>query len=68
MVFGQRIRELRRGLGVSQERLGEIAGLDRTYMSQVEQGRRNVTLLTIHKLATALGVDPSELFLPPGQD
>ena len=55
--FGRRVRQLRLERGLSQEKLGEIAGLDRTYISQTEMGRRNVTLGTIHKLAAALGVD-----------
>ena len=59
--FGHRLRELRHERGLSQEALGQAAGLDRTYVSQVEAGRRNVTLITIHKLATALGVEPRDL-------
>lgn len=59
--FGHRLRRLRTARGLSQERLGQIAGLDRTYISQAEAGRRNVTLSTIHKLADALGVVVSEL-------
>jgi len=69
--FGHRLRGLRSDRGLSQEKLGELAGLDRTYISQAEAGRRNVTLATIHKLARALGVDPADLVsreAPPGQD
>ncbi len=60
-AFGQRLRELRLERGLSQEKLGELAGLDRTYISSAEAGRRNVSLKTIHKLADALGVEPPEL-------
>lgn len=60
-AFGIRLRSLRLERGLSQERLGELAGLDRTYVSQAEAGRRNVTLMTIHKFAKALGVRPDEL-------
>lgn len=59
--FGRRVRSLRLQRGLSQEKLGELAELDRTYISQTETGRRNVTLTTIVKLATALGVDAVEL-------
>jgi len=59
--FGRRLREMRKERTLSQEHLGELAGLDRTYVSQVEAGRRNLTLLSIHKLAKALGVDPAAL-------
>lgn len=59
--FGKRLRELRLERGLSQEKLGELAGLDRTYISSAEAGRRNVSLKTIYKLAEALGVEASEL-------
>ena len=59
--FGRRLRSLRLERGLSQERLGELASLDRTYISQAEAGRRNVTLVTINKLASALGVDAAVL-------
>lgn len=59
--FGRRLRELRLARGISQERLGQLADLDRTYVSQAEAGRRNVTLATICKLADALGVDADVL-------
>jgi DNA-binding XRE family transcriptional regulator len=64
--FGARIRELRLARHMSQERLAEVAGLDRSYMSHVETGRRNVTLMTIRRLAVALKVEPSVLLVPRG--
>jgi len=64
--FGRRLREMRKERMLSQEHLGELAGLDRTYVSQVEAGRRNLTLLSIHKLANALGVDPAALVSDDG--
>ncbi len=59
--FGKRLRELRLERGLSQEKLGELVGLDRTYVSSTEAGRRNVSLKTIHRLAEALGVDAKDL-------
>jgi len=59
--FGRRVRGLRLERRLSQEKLGQLAGLDRTYISQAEAGRRNVTLATIEKLANALGVDAAVL-------
>lgn len=47
---------------MSQEKLGELAGLDRTYISSVEAGRRNLSLKAIHRLADALDVNASEMF------
>ena len=59
--FGRHLRELRLERRLSQEKLGQLAGLDRTYISQTEAGRRNVSLLTIHRLADALRVTPDIL-------
>ena len=59
--FGVRIRKLRSDKGISQEALAELAGLHRTYISSVERGERNVTLTTIERLASALGVPMVEL-------
>ena len=62
ITFGNRIRELRQAKGISQEELAEKAGLDRTYISSVERGKRNISLLNIERLAKALGVKPRQLF------
>ena len=55
------MRELRLERGLSQEQLGQLAGLDRTYISSAEAGRRNVSLKTIYKLAEALEVRAADL-------
>jgi transcriptional regulator with XRE-family HTH domain len=60
-TFGLRIRELRQAKGISQEALADKAGLDRTYISSIERGKRNVSLLNIELLAKALGVKPHQL-------
>jgi len=61
-LFSERVKELREKRGVSQQRLSELAGLNRNYVSDVERGRRNPCLGNIVKLAEALDVAPSELF------
>lgn len=62
VAFGARFRELRRSRGwTSQEDFAHHAGLDRTYVSGLERGRRNPTLDVIVKLAGALNVTPSTL-------
>lgn len=66
--FGKRLKELRSERELTQEKLAELAGLERTYISQAEQGRRNTTLLTMQKLAAALEVELSELVAPPSID
>ena len=66
--FGSRVRRLRlqmrtaSGDKVSQEKLAEMAGLDRTYVSSVERGERNISLDNIHRIAAALGVEVRDLF------
>lgn len=66
-TFGHRLRELRLARGLSQEGLAAAARLDRTYVSSCEAGRRNVSLLNIHKLAAALGVEAADLLRGPGE-
>ena len=66
-AFGERLRELRLRIGLSQEELGDAAGLDRTYVSSCERGRRNVSIETICKFAAALRVSPHELLREVGQ-
>ncbi len=63
--FGQRLRELRHAQGLSQEELPFKAGLHRTYVSSAERGQRNVGLVNVERLATALDIDISELFGRP---
>jgi transcriptional regulator with XRE-family HTH domain len=59
--FGKRLREVRERVGVSQEKLAEMAGLHRTYVSSIERGKRNISLLNIERLASALEVPMAEL-------
>lgn len=66
-AFGLRLRELRLARELSQESLARKAGVDRTYVSSVERGKRNVSLETIYLLAEALGVHPAELLKEPGR-
>ncbi len=60
--FGERIRSLRKERGLSQEALAELSGLDRTYVSGIERGIRNVALRNIEALAKALRVSLADLF------
>jgi len=59
--FGKRAKELRLLKGVSQEKLAELADLDRTYIPGIEAGRRNVSLEVIEKIAKAFSMSISEL-------
>ncbi|MBD8658239.1 helix-turn-helix transcriptional regulator [Oxalobacteraceae sp. CFBP 13730] len=64
--FGLRLRELRLAANLSQEELGALAGLDRTYISGCERGRRNASIEALHKLGIALKVPASSLLDAPG--
>ena len=60
--FGLTIKRLRESKGISQEKLGEISDLHRTYIGMIERAERNITLKNIEKLAKALGTDISKIF------
>ena len=62
LTFGRRVRELRTEKQFSQEALAMACGLDRTYIGGVERGERNIGLVNIQKIASALGVPVRELF------
>jgi len=68
-LLGDRIRVARKAKGLSQEELALEAGIDRSFMGQVERGQRNVSVLTLYKLAAVIGVDVGSFFgtamLPP---
>ena len=59
--LAKRVRELRLDAGLSQEKLGEMTGLDRTYISGIERAVRNPSFQTLEKVAKALKVRISEL-------
>ena len=60
--FGLAIRELRIDRQISQEALADICGLHRTYVSDIELGKRNISLENIEKIANALGVSIEFIF------
>lgn len=61
IVFGQRLRAVRKERGWTLRFLAARAGVHWTYLGQVERGERNVSLLTILRLAKALSIDPGVL-------
>ncbi len=60
--FGLRLKQIRESQGLSQEKLAELSGIHRTYISPVEQGKRNIALENIEKLADALNIDIRDFF------
>ncbi len=60
--IGQRLRELRKQKGLSQEKFSFECELDRTYIASIEQGKRNVSIENIEKIAKALDMSVYEFF------
>jgi len=61
VAFGLAVRRFRLAKGVSQEKLGELADIHRTYIGDVERGTRNVALVNMTKIAVALGLPLSRI-------
>ena len=59
---GNRIKELRGKLGISQEELGFRSGVHRTYIASLEVGKRNISIATLEKIVNALEISLSEFF------
>jgi transcriptional regulator with XRE-family HTH domain len=59
--FGKRVREERLKRGISQERLGELAKVHRTYIGMIERAEKNITLTNMEKIARALGRKVNDL-------
>ncbi|WP_198420946.1 helix-turn-helix domain-containing protein [Massilia atriviolacea] len=64
ILFGQRLRLAREALSLSQEGLAEQAGIHRTYVSQVESGKRNIAVDNMERLAAAVGKELWEMLRP----
>ena len=60
--FGQRIEKLRNAKGISQEKFALSIDMDRTYYASVENGKRNISINNIEKIANGLGITLEELF------
>jgi transcriptional regulator with XRE-family HTH domain len=61
-AIGERIRNLRNELGLSQEEFAHRADIDRTYVARLESGKRNVTILALQKVILALQTDYRTFF------
>jgi len=60
--FGNRLKELRKEAGISQEKFALKIGMDRTYYASVEAGKRNIAICNIKKIADGFGISLSEMF------
>jgi len=63
-LVGRNAARIRKEKGMTQERLAELSGLSQQYLSGLESGRRNPTIVTLYELATALGVSHVDLVMP----
>lgn len=63
-LVGRNAARLRKAAGLTQEQLAERSGLSQQYLSDLELGKRNPTVVTLHELAEALGVSHVELVRP----
>ena len=63
-LVGRNVRRIRLARGLTQERLSEVSGFTQQYISGLERGRRNPTVVTLFELAQALGAKPVDLIDP----
>ena len=63
-LVGRNVRLIRQKKGLTQEQLAEISGFSQQYISGLEQGRRNPTVVTLYELASSLGVSHLDLVRP----
>ena len=61
VAFGERVRQIRKEKGLSQEALADLAGIDRSYMGHIERGDQNITLTKIYQISEALRASVSDL-------
>lgn len=64
-LVGANVKRLRIAAGLSQREVADRMGVDRSYVSGLEQGQRNPTVITLWQLSIALDVEPAVLLLPP---
>jgi len=63
-LVGRNVQTIRQKNGLTQEQLAEISGFSQQYISGLEKGRRNPTIVTIYEIASALGVSHMDLVRP----
>lgn len=61
-TFGKQVRKLRTSAGISQDKFALAIGMDRTYLASVENGKRNISIENISKIAKGLDITLEELF------
>ena len=64
VLVGHNLRRIRLGKGLTQERFAELSGFSQQYLSGLEKGKRNPTIITLHEIAVARGVSHMDLLRP----
>ena len=67
-LVGQNLKRIRLKKGLTQEQFADVSGFSQQYISGLEQGRRNPTVVTLYELATALGVSHLDLLGPSSEE
>ena len=67
-LVGRNVKRTRQEKGLTQEQLAELSGFSQQYISGLEQGRRNPTVVSLYEFATPLGVSHMELIGPDGEE
>jgi transcriptional regulator with XRE-family HTH domain len=67
-LVGRKVRKFRLQLGLTQEELADRSGFGQNYLSDLERGRRNPTVVTLWELAQTLGVTPVDLITPDDEE
>ncbi len=65
VLVGENVKRIRQKAGLTQEQFAEKSGFSQQYLSTLERGRRNPSIVTLYELACALGVSHIELVRPP---
>lgn len=63
-LVGRNVKRFRKAKGLTQEQFAELSGFSQQYISSLEQGRRNPTIISIYELANSLGISHVELVRP----
>jgi transcriptional regulator with XRE-family HTH domain len=63
-LVGKNVRRIREKKGLTQEELAEVSGFSQQYISSLEKGRRNPTIITLYEIALSLGVSHVDLIKP----
>lgn len=63
-IVGQNVQRYRRSAGLTQEQLSELTGFGQNYLSGLERGQRNPTVVTLFEISQALNVTPADLVSP----